>query len=143
MKRSREPEEQDFPGPTSLAIASSEDEAASPPAAKITELDPASATKSGVEMRCSLPPHKEPLMFPSYDEYEAHYHMTHSNRCLECRKNLPSAHLLGVHIEETHDSFALVKRERGERTVCLVLLGQVLWLPPARLLTHSGSIHAL
>jgi len=68
-------------------------------------------------MRCSLPPHREPLFFATYEDYETHYQKTHTNRCLECRRNFPSAHLLGVHIEEMHDSFAQVMRDRGERTV--------------------------
>ncbi|CEJ89265.1 hypothetical protein VHEMI05118 [[Torrubiella] hemipterigena] len=67
-------------------------------------------------MRCSLPPHKEPLAFRTYPEYEAHYHSFHLNRCIECRKNFPSNHLLGVHIEECHDPLVRVKREQGERT---------------------------
>ncbi|WQF75569.1 Putative Zinc finger protein [Colletotrichum destructivum] len=67
-------------------------------------------------MKCSMPPHKEALTFKSYDEYEAHYAKTHTNRCLECGRNLPSEHLLNVHHEECHDSFAAVRRERGEHT---------------------------
>ncbi|KAK1756088.1 hypothetical protein QBC47DRAFT_379045 [Echria macrotheca] len=120
MKRSREPEEHisDSTSPATGSFDSSgvsETDAASPPAAKITELDPSSAG-TDIKMRCSLPPHKEPLVFQTYDEYESHYHKSHMNRCLECRKNFPSTHLLGVHIEEMHDPLALVKRERGERT---------------------------
>jgi hypothetical protein len=84
-------------------------------AAKITELD--LSDHGGVRMRCSLPPHKESLVFSSYGEYETHYRDQHTNRCVECRKNFPSAHLLSLHIEETHDSLVLVRRERGERTV--------------------------
>ncbi|GAB1320178.1 Zinc finger protein 511 [Madurella fahalii] len=85
------------------------------PPAKLAELDLPDNDR-GVQMLCSLPPHKEPLVFSSYGEYEMHYRNQHTNRCAQCRKNFPSAHLLGLHIEETHDSFVLVKRERGERT---------------------------
>ncbi|KAG7121462.1 hypothetical protein HYQ44_003813 [Verticillium longisporum] len=65
------------------------------PATKITYLDPSdhSITGEDVIMRCHLPGHKD-----------------------ECRKNFPSSHLLSVHIEECHDSFVAVKRERGEHT---------------------------
>lgn len=132
MKRSREPEETSQEAPSSnsnpsihstssnvqlQAISSGEAETC-PPAAKMTELDLSdSNTDSSVKMRCSLPPHKEPLVFSSYSEYEAHYRDQHTNRCAECRKNFPSSHLLSLHIEETHDSFAAVRKERGERTV--------------------------
>ncbi|OTA95723.1 hypothetical protein M434DRAFT_393584 [Hypoxylon sp. CO27-5] len=67
-------------------------------------------------MRCSLPPHRDVLSFKTYAEYEAHHNRTHMNRCVECGKNFPSEHLLNVHIEECHDVFAAVKRERGEHT---------------------------
>lgn len=87
------------------------------PAAKIAELDLSDNDSRDIEMHCSLPPHKGSLVFSTYSEYETHYRDQHTNRCVECRKNFPSAHLLGLHIEETHDSFAQAKRERGERTV--------------------------
>ncbi|KAK0722344.1 hypothetical protein B0T26DRAFT_702352 [Lasiosphaeria miniovina] len=107
------------------ALKKGEDKEVSPlsqPPMKIKELDPESITTDiGVEMRCSLPPHKEPRTFASYEEYETHYRSEHTNRCLECRKNFPSGHLLGVHIEDLHDSFIAVKRERGDHTYsCLV-----------------------
>ncbi|KAL2263668.1 hypothetical protein VTK26DRAFT_5699 [Humicola hyalothermophila] len=134
MKRSREPEELSLGGPgaplgsSNIPIRSSgghgelkttiADQAeTSPPAAKITGLDLSeSNTNGGIKMQCSLPPHKEPLVFSSYGEYETHYRDQHTNRCAECRKNFPSAHLLSLHIEETHDSFAMARKERGERT---------------------------
>ncbi|KAK0710962.1 hypothetical protein B0H67DRAFT_494176 [Lasiosphaeris hirsuta] len=135
MKRSREPNEEPPHDPTTPATTisaggsgihhttkyhpvfhNSDDDDSLPPAAKITELDLASGTQKTIDMHCSLPPHKEPQVFATYDEYESHYHKTHTNRCLECRKNFPSAHLLSLHIEEMHDSFAVVKRERGDRT---------------------------
>ncbi|KAK4239978.1 hypothetical protein C8A03DRAFT_31906 [Achaetomium macrosporum] len=88
-----------------------------PPAAKIAELDPSGSDEdSEVKIHCALPPHKEPLRFSSYSDYETHYRDQHTNRCLQCRKNFPSAHFLSLHIEETHDSFAQVRKERGERT---------------------------
>ena len=66
-------------------------------------------------MTCLL--HRTKLTFGSYQEYESHYNKEHVNRCLECRKNFPSAHLLALHIEECHDAFAAAKREKGEHTV--------------------------
>lgn len=119
MKRSREHDE--------VLVSDDSDDAAdsiepqpyvsvdSQRAAKIVGLDDSDANVT--VMRCSLPPHKEPLAFRTYPEYEAHYHSFHFNRCLECRKNFPSNHLLGVHIEECHDPLIRVKREQGERTV--------------------------
>ncbi|AEO68943.1 uncharacterized protein THITE_2118811 [Thermothielavioides terrestris NRRL 8126] len=134
MKRSREPEETS-PGEVAdaaqgLAVApggnpdrpgkiDDVDGDTAPPATKIAELDLSdNRNGSDVLMHCSLPPHKEPLAFSSYSDYETHYRDQHTNRCVQCRKNFPSSHLLGLHIEETHDSFVQARKERGERTVC-------------------------
>ncbi|KAB8073550.1 C2H2 type zinc finger domain protein [Aspergillus leporis] len=67
-------------------------------------------------MHCSLPPHRETLSFPSYDDYEVHYRQTHVNRCAACGKNFPTDRFLNLHIEENHDSLTAAKRERGEKT---------------------------
>ncbi|PFH56929.1 hypothetical protein XA68_15755 [Ophiocordyceps unilateralis] len=82
--------------------------------AKISELD--YSPDEVVIMKCSLPPHKHPITFNSYNDYEAHYHTFHTHRCLECHKNLPSDHLLSIHIEECHDPLICIQRERGEHT---------------------------
>ncbi|RYP62370.1 hypothetical protein DL769_007327 [Monosporascus sp. CRB-8-3] len=126
MKRSREPEE-DEEDPSPSGPLGPDSDSASPPATaevrvnKIAELDESaieegSESSSGIVMRCSLPPHREVLPFRSYGDYEVHYSKAHVNRCVECGKNLPSEHLLDVHIEECHDAFAAVRREKGERT---------------------------
>ena len=122
MKRSRE-SDQDSESDSSPPDSQKETYSDSIPrhTYKITELDAAifddsEGEESGVAMRCFLPPHKEPLTFNSYDEYDAHYQSFHTNRCLECRKNFPSEHLLGVHIEEWHDPLVVIKRDRGEHT---------------------------
>lgn len=68
-------------------------------------------------MRCSLPGHQRTLSFLSFDDYEVHYKKSHMNRCLECRKNLPSEHFLNLHIEENHDALVSVRKDRGEKIV--------------------------
>lgn len=117
MKRSREPEEETEPStPDSEAEPASRE--GSQPASKVVGLDPAeNKSTTGVEMRCSLPPHSEVLIFGSYDEFESHYRKSHTNRCVECRKIFPSQHLLGLHLEECHDAYMAVRREKGEHTV--------------------------
>jgi hypothetical protein len=87
---------------------------------KIVHLD----SQSGVaqqppEMFCSLPPHRQTVSFPSYEDYEIHYLKDHTNRCTQCRKNFPTEHFLNLHIEENHDSMISVLKERGEKTVSL------------------------
>lgn len=131
MKRSREPEQDIDPASPGVASTSSTQDSSGPQhAAKYNQIDPdlavadsddddddSGCSAPAVNMRCLLPPHGETLSFASYDDYEAHYNSFHTNRCLECRKNFPSQHLLGVHIEECHDPIVRVKRDQGEHTV--------------------------
>lgn len=126
MKRSREPEGEAEPSASSYSdLGGPASQEASQPAPKVIELDPAEdSSTSGAEMRCSLPPHAEALKFRTYDEFEAHYNKCHTNRCLDCRKSFPSQHLLGLHIEECHDAFTAVRREKGEHTVSARFLGR-------------------
>ena len=84
---------------------------------KYTSMEP---TTTSTKMRCSLPPHK-PLSFPTYDEYESHYHQAHTNRCKQCKKNFPTGHFLELHIAENHDPIVASKRADGEKTyACFV-----------------------
>ena len=105
------------PKPSSLSNSPEDtDDHASP--SKIIQLDSLSGeAHPPTEMRCSLPPHKQTLLFESYEEYEIHYNKIHVNRCVECRKNFPTEHFLTLHIEENHDALVSVRRERGEKTV--------------------------
>ena len=138
MKRSREVDEDsniDFPA---RGAAVTDSDVNLRRVAKIHELDSAVSDQedSLPIMKCTLPPHKDPLMFKSYSEYEKHYSSFHTNRCLECRRNFPSDHLLGLHIEEWHDPLVVVKRDRGEHTVStplysIYLSRFILFLTPA------------
>ncbi|OAR00712.1 hypothetical protein LLEC1_00229 [Akanthomyces lecanii] len=122
MKRSRECEQDINP-----ASHGSPDADMSPSGpqhiAKYTELDPvvvdpdsdSSSPFPAVHILCSLPPHAE-MAFDSYTAYETHYSSFHTNRCMACHRNFPSQHLLGVHIEESHDPIVRVKREQGAHT---------------------------
>jgi hypothetical protein len=73
------------------------------------------------EMRCSLPPHKHALEFQSHEDYEVHYLKEHTNRCSSCGKNFPTAHFLGLHIEENHNALRETLQAKGEKTyACFV-----------------------
>jgi len=50
---------------------------------------------------CSEKPLCQSRPFNTYEEYEVHYHQTHINRCIECKKNFPSERFLHLHIQET------------------------------------------
>ncbi|KAE8740572.1 hypothetical protein FOCC_FOCC013905 [Frankliniella occidentalis] len=53
-------------------------------------------------------------------ELELHYNSIHRYTCATCRKSFASAHLLDLHIEETHDSFFAVQAERKPMYRCLI-----------------------
>lgn len=136
MKRSREPEEEGPPSGALPALVATDD--GPQPPDKIRELDPAAQDADCAPVAtCSMPPHRDAIGFASYQDYETHHLQVHTNRCLECRKNFPSGHLLSIHIEEWHDPLVQLRRDRGEHTV-RVPLAQA----PARPLT-SRSIRAL
>lgn len=143
MKRSRElGEELDYSRNSEDIEKGSATENTSLPTAKSLLLDSDLVDEEASDrniIKCSLPPHREPIAFKSHEEYESHYARFHTNRCLECRNNFPSEHLLSVHIEEWHDPLARIKREKGEHTVSEEPI-----TPEGLLETDSrGSIRAL
>jgi hypothetical protein len=72
-------------------------------------------------MKCSLPPHREPLQFDSLEAFDVHYAQIHTNRCSECVRNFPSAHFLSLHIDENHNPLRQALQERGEKTYACFL----------------------
>ena len=122
-KRSREDDElSESDTTTDTAVAVTHFTSTNPASSKIQQLDSDSPDSSGealqeIQMKCSLPPHKETLSFPDLESFEVHYRKTHLNRCMECRKNLPTDHFLNLHIEENHDAIVSIRKERGEKTV--------------------------
>lgn len=116
MKRSREPEED--PDPSSA----DQQDVAIVRVSKIVGLDADNSNGNPIpEMKCSLPGHTPGLAFASYQDYESHYIKAHTNRCLDCRKNFPSSHILDLHIDEFHNVLTELKKERGEATLaCFV-----------------------
>lgn len=67
-------------------------------------------------MKCSLPPHAEPLSFSTYEEFEIHYAKIHAHRCSDCRRNFPTEHFLELHIGENHDPLNEARKAKGEKT---------------------------
>ncbi|XP_065367720.1 protein lethal(2)k10201 [Calliphora vicina] len=55
------------------------------------------------------------LVFDNVASYQSHYNAMHRFICAECKKSLPTEHLLDLHISEHHDSYFKARVERGER----------------------------
>lgn len=59
-------------------------------------------------------------VFSTLDEYEHHYNSLHRHVCCSCRRSLPSARLLDIHIQEWHDSLFTILAEKQDMYLCLV-----------------------
>ncbi|KAF7652540.1 hypothetical protein LDENG_00094960 [Lucifuga dentata] len=59
-------------------------------------------------------------LFSSVEEYEHHYNSLHRHVCCCCRRSLPSARLLDIHLQEWHDSLFTVLSQRQDMYQCLV-----------------------
>ena len=78
-------------------------------------------SSSAAVMKCTLPPHREPLQFDTLEAFDVHYAQTHTNRCSECQQNFPTAHFLTLHIDENHNPLRQAWQERGEKTYACFL----------------------
>ncbi|XP_054886158.1 zinc finger protein 511 [Poeciliopsis prolifica] len=59
-------------------------------------------------------------VFSTLDEYEHHYNSLHRHVCCSCRRSLPSARLLDIHIQEWHDSLFTILAQKQDMYLCLV-----------------------
>lgn len=59
-------------------------------------------------------------VFSTLEEYEHHYNSLHRHVCCSCRRSLPSARLLDIHIQEWHDSLFTILSQRQDMYQCLV-----------------------
>lgn len=46
-------------------------------------------------------------------QFNRHFDMLHKFRCEHCYRNFPSNYLLGLHLQENHDSFFEAQKEKG------------------------------
>lgn len=69
-------------------------------------------------LRCDIPPcHLRLVFFEDYLSYEAHVSNQHSFLCESCapRKVFPSEKFLNIHIDEHHNPFLRIARDKGEK----------------------------
>lgn len=81
--------------------------------------------------------------FKTTAEFELHYNSRHRFVCSQCKKSLPSPHLLDIHISETHDSFFQVRVERKDSNMyqCFVEECTVMSSDPAARRSHCIEVH--
>ncbi|KAJ6636032.1 Zinc finger protein [Pseudolycoriella hygida] len=73
--------------------------------------------------------------------YESHYNSCHRNICNICHKNLPSAHLLDLHLSEKHDSFFAVQSKTKAMFACYVQECESVFINPEDRKDHCITIH--
>ncbi|GAB0097493.1 Protein lethal(2)k10201 [Sergentomyia squamirostris] len=79
--------------------------------------------------------------FENLESYENHYNSLHRFNCVECRKCFPSAHLLDLHLSESHDSFFLVSTKKQPMYCCYIEECSVLSWSPEERRDHCISVH--
>lgn len=90
-------------------------------------------------VRCNIPNcHKE---FDTIFGYESHYNSCHRHLCNTCHKNLPSAHLLDLHLSEQHDSFFAVQSKTKAMFACYVQECKDVFMKPEDRRDHCITSH--
>ncbi|AOW02330.1 hypothetical protein B0I72DRAFT_141431 [Yarrowia lipolytica] len=62
---------------------------------------------------CSL--HPDPISFASLEAFESHYSTSHTWTCTTCQARFPSEKFLNLHLDEEHDPFVAISRDRGDK----------------------------
>ena len=92
------------------------------------------------EFSCQVPGCR--ATFKQLIDNEAHYNAKHRHSCSECRKNLPSAPLLDLHISETHDSyFSLMAMKKASYECFVQACSDKFWTPKERK-EHCVHLHS-
>ncbi|KAJ3410409.1 hypothetical protein HDV05_003820 [Chytridiales sp. JEL 0842] len=73
-----------------------------------------------LEIRCTLSHACSLQTFAHIADYENHYQTLHNNVCSQCKRTLPTARLLHLHIQEIHDSYFQSQAEKGNVYECFV-----------------------
>ncbi|CAH4027988.1 zinc finger protein 511 [Pieris brassicae] len=90
---------------------------------------------------CSIPGCK--YTTDSLLDFENHYNSRHRYSCCECKKILPSPHLLDLHLQETHDSFFAVSALRKPSYCCYIEECKEKFLSPDERMDHCVKIHKI
>ncbi|XP_023933752.2 protein lethal(2)k10201 [Bicyclus anynana] len=75
--------------------------------------------------------------------FEKHYNSMHRYSCSQCKKVLPSPHLLDLHVQEQHDSFFAVMAERKPSYSCYIEECKEKFTNAEERLNHCVKIHKL
>lgn len=89
-----------------------------PPRLGVYDLDDESLCHDVIQTSCNIPGCN--FTSESLLDFENHYNASHRYSCEQCKKILPSPHLLDLHLQERHDSFFAVMAERKPSYCCYI-----------------------
>ncbi|XP_049699166.2 protein lethal(2)k10201 isoform X1 [Helicoverpa armigera] len=89
-----------------------------PPRLGVYDFDEENLCHEVIQSTCNIPGCD--FTTESLLEFENHYNSSHRYSCAQCKKVLPSPHLLDLHIQENHDSFFAVLAEKRPSYSCYI-----------------------
>ncbi|XP_067633060.1 protein lethal(2)k10201 [Eurosta solidaginis] len=97
-------------------------------------------TLKSTEYFCNVPGCQ--LIFQDATAYQTHFNNLHRYLCFICRRSLPTAHLLDLHVSERHDSYFATLVERGKAMyACLLEECKQTMLTQEQRKDHCISVH--
>ncbi|OXU24672.1 hypothetical protein TSAR_007238 [Trichomalopsis sarcophagae] len=82
-----------------------------------------------------------PEIFDNLFDYQLHYNDLHHLVCSECKKKRPTARLLEIHVQETHDSFFQVMAKKQPMYQCFVTHCDVKFKDHLERRNHCRKVH--
>ncbi|XP_059053426.1 zinc finger protein 511 [Achroia grisella] len=112
-----------------------------PPRLGVYDLDEENLCHEVIQTTCNIPGCT--FIAESILDYENHYNASHRYTCTQCKKVLPSPHLLDLHIQERHDSFFAVMAEKKPSYCCYIEECKEKFKTADERLNHCVKIHKL
>ncbi|XP_022205081.2 zinc finger protein 511 isoform X2 [Nilaparvata lugens] len=88
---------------------------------------------------CTIPTCRKVSHSPA--DFEAHFNSCHRFICSECKKSLPSPHLLDLHLHETHSAFFSVQADKKPMYKCFVEACDAVSMTPKERHDHCIEVH--
>ncbi|KAM3959530.1 zinc finger protein 511 lethal (2) k10201 [Aphomia sociella] len=112
-----------------------------PPRLGVYDLDEENLCHEVIKTTCNIPGCK--FNAESLLDFENHYNAIHRYTCRQCKKIMPSPHLLDLHIQEKHDSFFAVMAEKKPSYCCYIEECKEKFKTTDERLDHCVKIHKL
>ncbi|VVC97078.1 unnamed protein product [Leptidea sinapis] len=112
-----------------------------PPKYGVFDLEEEHISNQTVISTCSIPGCS--FTTDSVLDFENHYNSAHRYSCCQCKKVLPSPHLLDLHIQENHDSYFAVLATKRASYCCYIEACKEKFMTPDERLSHCVKLHKI